>query len=147
MLDGERMAIAMTLLPPEATGEPVKLDTVATIESGNEVDAWLKEQKAKNLTCACGCGRRLEVKRRHYWRGLPEYHAHCRHKAMQAKRASVTGEKYINGAQLAKQLGIGASTLSRWVKAGKVPEPKRSVSGMLLFDREVIDQGTCSLKA
>jgi len=147
MLDGQRMAIAMTLLPPEATGKPVKLDTVAVIESGNEVDAWLKEQKAKNLTCTCGCGRQLEVKRRHYWRGLPEYHSHCRHKAMQAKRASVTGEKYINGAQLAKQLGIGASTLSRWVKAGKLPKPKKSISGMMLFDREVIDQGTCSLKA
>ena len=62
----------------------------------------------------------------------------CRAHGMQNKRASVTGDKYINGAQLAKQLGIGASTLSRWVKAGKLPKPKRSISGMLLFDRVTI---------
>ena len=138
MLDGQRMEIAMTLLPPGAAGEPVKFETVATISSGNSVDAWLKEQNAKGLTCACGCGRRIEVRRQHYWRGVPKYHYACRAHGMQNKRASITGEKYINGAQLAKQLGIGASTLSRWVKAGKLPKPKRSISGMLLFDRVTI---------
>jgi len=118
----------------------VKFETVATISSGNNVDAWLKEQNAKGLTCACGCGRRIEVKRRHYWRGVPKYHYACRAHGMQNKRASVTGEKYINGTQLAKLLGIGASTLSRWVKAGKLPKPKKGISGMLLFDRDIVER-------
>ena len=54
---------------------------------------------------------------------------------MQAKRASITGTKYISGTELAKQLGIGRSTLNRQIKAGKLPKPKKSISGMLLFPR------------
>ena len=139
-LDGQNIKIAMTLLPLGAAGEPLKVETVATVSSGNKIDLWLQEQKAKGLTCACGCGRRIEVQRRHYWRGVPKYHYACRAKGMQNKRASITGEKYINGAQLAKQLGIGASTLSRWVKAGKLPKPKTGISGMLLFERAATDR-------
>ena len=89
---------------------------------------------------ACGCGRQIEVKRRHYWRGVAKLHGDCRHKAMDGKRASIAGEKYINGAELARTLGISRSTLSRWVKTGKLPKPKKSISGMLLFDRAVVDQ-------
>jgi len=75
------------------------------------------------------------VTRRHYWRGVPKYHYACRANGMQGKRASLIGDRYINGTQLAKRLGIGASTLSRWVKAGKLQKPEKSISGMLLFDR------------
>ena len=57
---------------------------------------------------------------------------------MQAKRASITGEKYINGTELAKQLGIGRSTLNRWVRAGKLLKPERSISGILLFDNTAV---------
>jgi predicted DNA-binding transcriptional regulator AlpA len=55
---------------------------------------------------------------------------------MRNKRASITGEKYVNGTQLAKALGIGRSTLNRWIRAGKLPKPERSISGMLLFGRD-----------
>ena len=120
---------------PQSTSRLPRSSAAVTVSSGNKVDAWLEEQNAEGRTCACGCGRRIEVKRRHYWRGVPEYHSRCRHKAMQAKRASVTGDQYINGTQLAKRLGIGLTTLRRWVKAGKLPKPKRSISGMLLFER------------
>jgi len=54
---------------------------------------------------------------------------------MQGKRAALIGDKYLNGTQLAKRLGIGLTTLRRWVKAGELPKPTRSISGMLLFDR------------
>ena len=59
----------------------------------------------------------------------------CRAHGIQNKRASVTGDKYINGAQLARNLGIGRTTLGRWVKAGKLPKPKKGISGMMLFER------------
>jgi len=62
---------------------------------------------------------------------------------MQNKRASITGDKYVNGAQLARKLGIGASTLSRWVKAGKLPKPEKSISGMLLFGRAAVSRLAC----
>ena len=55
---------------------------------------------------------------------------------MQAKRASITRAKYINGTVLAKNLGIGRSTPKRWVEAGRLPRPERGISGMLLFGRE-----------
>ena len=45
----------------------------------------------------------------------------------------------INGAQLAKKLGITPATGCRWVKAGKLPQPERSVSGMMLFRRETTE--------
>ena len=140
VLDSRNIKIVMTLLPPGATGEPVKVETVATISSDDKIDLWLQEENAKGRTCACGCGRRIEVKRRHYWRGVPKYHYACRANGMQNKRASITGDKYVNGAQLAKQLGIGASTLCRWVKAGKMPKPEKSISGMMLFNRAAIDR-------
>ncbi|MCX5671070.1 MAG: MerR family transcriptional regulator [Planctomycetota bacterium] len=60
--------------------------------------------------------------------------------ACRTSRRRSRATKYINGTQLAKQLGIGASTLCRWVKAGKLPKPERSISGMLLFDRAAIDR-------
>jgi excisionase family DNA binding protein len=70
--------------------------------------------------------------------GLPKFHGECRHKAMQAKRASITGGKYINGTELAKKLGIGRSTLKRWIEAGKLPKPRKGISGMMLFERAAV---------
>ena len=137
MLDGQHIKIAMALLPAGTGGEPVKVETVATISSENEIDLWVREENEKGRLCACGCGRRIEVTRRHYWRGVPELHGDCRHKGMEGKRASVAGGKYVNGAELASKLGISRSTLNRWVRAGKLPKPKKSVSGMLLFERKV----------
>lgn len=55
---------------------------------------------------------------------------------MQARRASITGDKYINGTELARQPGTSRSTLNRWVEAGKLPKPAKSMSGMLLFRRD-----------
>ena len=81
-------------------------------------------------------GRRIEVKRRDYWRGSPKLRGDCPRKGMQAKRVSITGTTYITGTELAKQLGISRSTLSRWIEAGRLPRPKRSVSGTLLFRRD-----------
>jgi predicted DNA-binding transcriptional regulator AlpA len=49
------------------------------------------------------------------------------------KRTSITPD--INGTELARQVGIGRSTLGRWVKPGKLPKPTKSISGMLMFGR------------
>lgn len=39
-----------------------------------------------------------------------------------------------------ESLGIGRTTLNRWVRAGKLPGPVKSVSGMLLFERQDVDR-------
>ena len=122
MLDGRNIKIAMTLTPPGAPGEPTRVETVATISSSNEIDLWLEEQNAKGLMCACGCGQPIEVTRRHYWHGVPKFHSACRHKGMQRKRSSITGDQYINGTELARQLGISRSTLFRTLKILKKQE-------------------------
>ena len=57
---------------------------------------------------------------------------------MQAKRASVAGHKYVNGTELARKLGIGRSTLKRWIEDGRLPRPEESISGMMLFGRDCI---------
>jgi len=44
------------------------------------------------------------------------------------------------GQQAADRLGIGLTTLNRWIKAGRVPKPRKSISEMLLFERAEIDQ-------
>ena len=36
---------------------------------------------------------------------------------------------------MAKKLGIGTTTLGRWIRSRKLPKPEKSISGMLLFDR------------
>lgn len=126
----------MRLHPPGPEGEPIELRTQATIPSASKVDRWLEREKVKKRMCACGCGRPIELVRRHYWTGIPTYRSDCRHRAMQAKRASVTGEEYINAAQLARKLGVGRTTIGRWIRQGKLPEPKRGISGMLLFPKD-----------
>jgi len=138
IVDGQTVKISMTLLPAGPADQPVKVETVAAISTEDKVSAWVRQENAKGRTCACGCGRRIEVKRRHHSCGVPEFHSDCRHKAMQAKRASITGGKYINGTQLARTLGIGRSTLTRWIKEGKLPKPKKSISGMLLFKQSEV---------
>jgi len=138
MVDERTFTIAMTLVPPEPAAEPVELQTEAVLPTDdNIIDVWVLEQNAKEPTCACGCGRRIDIQRRHYWRGVPMYHYACRQKGMQGRRKAITGNKYINGTELAKRLGIGRTTLNRWIVAGKLPKPERSISGMLLFDRLV----------
>jgi len=50
---------------------------------------------------------------------------------MQAKRASITGDRHINGTELANALGIGRSTLSRWIGAA---------SGAWLIEGQPVDR-------
>ena len=58
---------------------------------------------------------------------------------MQRKRAELAKD-YYTGMQAAEKLGIGRTTLGRWLKKGKLPKPKKSISGMLLFDPKAINR-------
>ena len=135
VLGVDEVKIALTVLPPGTVAEPVVVEATVSIAPHNKIDDWVQEQNAERPTCVCGCGRRIEVGRRHYWRGVPRFHYACRANGMQGRRSQVAGSTHVNGTELAKRLGIGRSTLIRWIMAGKLPKPERSVSGMMLFDR------------
>ena len=97
------------------------------------------EENQNKHKCKCGCGKFVNVMRLHYWKGLPEFHSSYRRKAMGRKRAKLA-EGYYTGAQAADKLGIGRTTLGRWLRKGKLPKPTKSISGMFLFDRKAIDR-------
>lgn len=67
MLDGRSIDIAMMLLPPGTTGGPVKVETVAAIPPDRKIGLWVQEENAKGRVCACGCGRRIDTRRRYYY--------------------------------------------------------------------------------
>lgn len=48
---------------------------------------------------------------------------------------ALEGGTYINGTDLARKFGIGRTTPGRWIRAGKLPTPERSIGGILLFER------------
>ena len=58
----------------------------------------------------------------------------CRNGGIQRKRRQLA-EGYLTGQQLADRLGIGRTTLGRWLRAGKL-KPTKSIGGMRLFRRE-----------
>jgi excisionase family DNA binding protein len=135
MVDERTVTIILSPLPLDEFAERVELQATVTIPTGNKIDDWLKEQRAKHRVCACGCGRKLAVERRHYCRGLPKLHYDCRQKATEGKLAALVGDKHMNGEQVARYLGIGRSSVSRWVKSGKLPNPESRISRMLLFNK------------
>ena len=66
------------------------------------------------------------------------YHIMNTFNFMQRMRAGLA-KGYYTGTQAAEKLGIGRTTLGRWLKKGKLPKPKKSISGMLLFDQKAIN--------
>jgi site-specific DNA recombinase len=141
-LEAKRLSISLRLRPPGAEGAAetfaVLLEGDARLPSDRVTD-WVEENQAKAPPCACGCGRPVQIYRRHYWKGLPEFRSECRHKGMGRKRKRIA-EGYYTGEDIAKLLGIGRTTVNRWIKSGRLPKPIRSISGMLLFDRPPIDR-------
>ena len=142
MQDEKTIVISLKLRPPGADGDlngryVVPLKGAARLPM-DRITAWVEENQDKHK-CKCGCGKTIKVVRGHYWRGIPEFHSSCRHKGMQRKRAELA-KGYYTGTQAAEKLGIGRTTLGRWLGKGKLPQPKKSISGMLLFDQGLIDE-------
>lgn len=140
-IDATRLSISLRLRPPGADGAAdafaVSLEGDARLPS-DRITEWLEQQQPKAPPCACGCGRPVQIYRRHYWKGLPEFRSECRHNGMGRKRKQIA-EGYYTGEDVAKLLKIGRTTVGRWVKSGRLPKALRSISGMLLFARRSID--------
>ena len=139
--DASTLVVSLRLQPPGSEADQtaeyaVPLEGEARLPS-DKITVWVNENQDKHK-CKCGCGRTIRIIRQHYWRGIPEFHSDCRHKGMIRKRAELASG-YYTGRQAADRLGIGRTTLNRWITKGKVPKPKKSISGMLLFSRKEID--------
>lgn len=142
MKDERTVEVSLNLRPPgtesdSGTKYAVGLNGEARLKK-DKISAWVDENQGKHK-CKCGCGKTIPVLRERYWRGIPKYHPDCRYKAMVKKRAELS-EGYYTGMEAAKKLGIGRTTLSRWIKVGKLPMPQKSISGMLLFEKNTISQ-------
>jgi DNA invertase Pin-like site-specific DNA recombinase len=140
--DKSHLTIRLRLVPPGAAGDTDAAEFAVEIHGDARMKAdtiteWMREQEGKHR-CTCGCDKVLPIRRKHYWQGIPQFHDQCRHKGMSRKRWELAQGLY-NGSKVARLLGIGRTTLGRWLAAGKLPMPKRSISNMLLFDPAEID--------
>lgn len=140
LLDDQTLLISMRFRPPgsdddEAASVAVPLETVATLPKG-EIDRWIDEHQGQH-NCAI-CGESVEVLRRHYWHGIPQHHHKCWASQLTAKRSNPEPDRYYNGTQVASLFGVGSSTVGRWTRSGKLPEPTK-VSGVNLYAKDAID--------
>lgn len=149
MLDQRRLRISLNLRPPtgddagavveHAEDFTVAIERDATLPS-DRITAWFVEHRANPRLCACGCGKRTDVTRRHYWTGLPEFTSACRHRGMSRRRWALARQlDDYNGEEVARLLEAGRTTINRMLARGELPTPQRSVSRMLLFPRAAVD--------
>ncbi len=77
------------------------------------ISAWVDAQNAEGRWCACGCGTRLRVTRRHHCVGLPTY-VHGHHlSGLQRQVADVRASGLLTMHEVARRLGVGPTTLRR----------------------------------
>jgi excisionase family DNA binding protein len=100
------------------------------------ISEWVAEHQGTRVCPECGGPVRVE--RRHYWRGLPTHHHGCWVRVL-AHRRKRPGAEYYTGQQAADRLGIGRTTLGRWLRKKKIPPPVATAGAVLLFDRRAID--------
>ena len=123
------------LLPNQEFIVPIEQEAYLPTD---KITAWMVKNQGQH-TCSCGCNQTIKIIRKHYWSGVPDLHSTCGHKGMQRKRQS-PAKGYYNGQQAADALGIGRTTLNRWIAKGKAPKPCKSISGTLLFSKKAIDK-------
>lgn len=140
LVDAGRMVIRLAFRPPGVSADKtvehaVLVETEARFPQG-KIDAWLERQNGKRK-CKL-CGKPIEVKRHHFWQGLPKTHRKCSLAENSRRRANPAGGT-LNGRQVAEILGIGRTTVGRWLKRGKL-KPLRKQQGVWLFDESEIRQ-------
>ena len=137
----EALAVELAPAPPGSDAAAVRLAADARIPA-DRISEWVAEHQG---TRACPeCGGDVPVERRHYWRGLPTHHRGCWTRVLAARRKR-PADGYYTGQQAADRLGIGRTTLGRWLKARKVPPPVATEGAVLLFDRQAIESLAQSL--
>ena len=86
---------------------------------------WAAAEDAKDHRCACGCGGRIKVLRGHLWRGIPQYLRAHHPMAMTREVKVIRDGGFLTAAQVARELGIGTTTLYRLEGRAYAPVPRR----------------------
>ena len=75
--------------------------------------------------CGCGCGTELVILSRHRSMGLPRYiHGHHENR-LRCGLQDLRNRGYLLVSEVAKQLGVSATTLRRMEAEGVIPKGKR----------------------
>src|SRR5439155_12333304 len=101
---------------------------------------WLRENQGKH-GCQCGCGEVIRLEPRHYWRGAPRHiHGHQNRRGhwrvLQLRQAG-----YLTVSEVAKALGIGATTLRR--REGTVYPRAARIGGMRVYREADVERLRC----
>ncbi|MFO0904012.1 MAG: helix-turn-helix domain-containing protein [Pirellulales bacterium] len=134
--DGDKLLISLALCPPsmEEVERAVPVEAEVKLPRG-EVDEWLRQHAGK-VVCE-HCGEPIEVRRRHFWMGLPKFHYECV-LALNVQRRVRPEKGFLNGQQVAERLGVGRTTVGRWIRSGKLVSDKK-VGGVHLFAEKRIN--------
>ena len=101
---------------------------------------WLRENQGKH-GCQCGCGEVIRLELCHYWRGAPRHiHGHQNRRGhwrvLQLRQAG-----YLTVSEVAKALGIGATTLRR--REGTVYPRAARIGGMRVYREADVERLRC----
>lgn len=134
-LNNDALVIALNISNDDPAESATPIETDVRIP-GPPIFEWLQENIGQHH--CHHCGKPVKVERRHYWRGIPRYHKSCWGVVKGREKSGKRRPRgYMNGQQVADALGIGRSTVGRWIKVGKLPKPKR-IDGVLLWPEGVI---------
>jgi predicted DNA-binding transcriptional regulator AlpA len=138
MAGPQSLSISLAIKSPGTmNAETVSVSATVAMPK-NKITVWLEEQKGKHVCTVCH--KPVTVERRHFWRGVPKFHRKCwASTALIAKRLDAAGNM-LTGGELARRLGVGRTTIGRWLKSGKLPPPDRRTAKLLLWHPSVIDR-------
>jgi hypothetical protein len=103
-----------------------------------EIDAWLEEQQSQYHRCACGCGERIEVQRRHFWAGIPKHRPGHFQAGIAGYWHTLSERGYLTISQVARALGIGETTIRRH-EGGLFPKFQRDQRSRRIFTQKDLE--------
>jgi hypothetical protein len=131
MTGPEKLLVSLAIKSPGT----IEAETVATrVEVPLHRDkyaAFVRENQDKHRCSECD--KPIEILRRHFWLGVPEHHHKCWARTLAARR-NQRNDGLLTGAGVARLLKVGDSTIGRWRKSGKLPEPVKRERGTNLWE-------------
>ncbi|TKC98181.1 hypothetical protein [Polyangium fumosum] len=136
------------VLPKPGASDP-HLHVVGTVRVPSEkfcLSKWVEEENLHGHYCQCGCGRRIRVLAWHRARGIPRFLRAHGPTGLTKETARYRAEGYLTATDVARQLGIGQTTLRRL--EGKLFEqaPRRGTRKIRVFTPDQLPELQVLLK-
>jgi DNA-binding transcriptional MerR regulator len=100
---------------------------------------WAAQENAKGHACRCGCGGVIKILARHRWHGFPQYLKAHHPMAMTKDVRAIRDDGLLTVTQVARELGIGATTLRRLEGTAYPVVQRRGYRGVRAFTREELE--------